>query len=343
MRIRTLLAPSAGILLACGVEGKPTEPSSIGSAPSQQTAAAASNTWSLRAPRPGAGARYEAFAGTAPNAAGQSIVYLFGGRDDQGGAVFGTSAYNVSTDTWTGGGGGIVQAFAANGVGKIADRLYFGGGYNEKETPGSFTNRFWAYDYANGQLIPRAPLPIFGAEGVSGVIAGKLYVLPGACSGDRWPVDPRYCAEEPTRRLFRYNPATNMWVSKRQAPHVHRAGAAGVIGDKLYVVGGFNSFTPVSALDVYNPGTNSWRTLAPIPQPGHAIGAVLQGKLHVLVGTKHFAYDLATNRWRTLASSQFGHDALLRVQLNGRAHLLAVGGNHGPNLDMANPSELYTP
>ena len=49
------------------------------------------------------------------------------------------------------------------------------------------------------------------------------------------------------------------------------------------------------------------------------------------------------NRWRILASSQFGHDALLKVQLNGRAHLLAVGGNHGPHIDIANPSELYTP
>jgi kelch-like protein 2/3 len=269
-------------------------------------------------------------------------VYVFGGRDDQGGTGFGTSAYNVSTDTWTGA-GGTVQAFAANGVGKIADRLYFGGGYNEEETPPSFTNLFWAYDYANGQLIPRAPLPIFGAEGVTGVIAGKLYVLPGACSGDRYPIDPRYCAEEPTRRLFRYNPATNMWVSKRQAPHVHRAGAAGVMGGKLYVAGGFNGSQPVSALDVYDPGTNSWRTLAPVPQSGAAIGAVLQGKFHVLVGTKHYAYDPATNRWRTLASSQFRHDALLKVQLNGRARLLAVGGNHGPQVDIPNPPELYTP
>ena len=198
--------------------------------------------------------------------------------DDQGGTVFQSSAYNVSTDTWSGG-LAIVGAFAANGVGKIADRLYFSGGYNEVDTPLSFTNRLWAYDYANDQLTLRAPLPIFGAEGVSGVINGYLFVLPGACSGDLWPVDPRFCAEEPTRRLFRYNPATDMWVSKRQAPHVHRAGAGVVMSGKLYVVGGFDGFDPVAALDVYDPGTNSWRTLAPIPEPGRAIGAVLQGEV----------------------------------------------------------------
>jgi hypothetical protein len=68
-----------------------------------------------------------------------------------------------------------------------------------------------------------------------------------------------------------------------------------------------------------------------------------QGRFHVLVGTNHYSYDPKSNRWRTLASSQYAHDALLKVQLDGRSHLLAVGGNHGPNIDIPNPTELYTP
>jgi hypothetical protein len=73
------------------------------------------------------------------------------------------------------------------------------------------------------------------------------------------------------------------------------------------------------------------------------MGAALQGKFHVLVGTSHYAYDPGTNRWRALAPSQYAHDALLKVQLDRRARLLAVGGNHGPNIDIPNPTELYTP
>jgi Kelch motif len=42
-----------------------------------------------------------------------------------------------------------------------------------------------------------------------------------------------------------------------RALHVHRAGAGVVMSGKLYVVGGFDGFDPVAALDVYNPGTNS--------------------------------------------------------------------------------------
>ena len=339
MRYRTYFMCGAGFLVACSTEQTPTEPGTLSDAPATP-AAAVSNTWTLRAPR-SAGGWFETFAGTAPNAAGHSIVYVFGGTDGQGTGL-GTGAYNVSTDTWTGG-RVTLDVFGANGVGKIGNRLYFAGGYNDVETPGSFTNRLWAYDYANNRLIQKAPLPIFGAEGVTGVISGKLYVLPGACSGDRYPDLPGYCAEEPTRRLFRYDPATNTWMSRRQAPHGHRAGAAAVIGGKLYVVGGFDGFDPVAALDVYDPGTNAWRTLAPMPESGRAIGAALQGRLHVLVGTRHHVFDPGTNRWRTLAPSQYAHDALLKVQLDGRARLLAVGGNHGPNLDMPNPTELYTP
>jgi hypothetical protein len=341
MRSRVSFAAPLGlVLLACSAEGIPTDPDAVRSAPSDRTVAAASNTWALRAPPPGAGAIYERFAGTAPNPAGQSIVYVFGGTDGQG-TGFGTRAYNVSTDTWAGR-VATVGAYAANGVGKIGNRLYLSGGYNDVETPNSFTNLAWAYDYANDRLIRRAPLPIFGAEGVTGVISGKLYVLPGTCSGDLYPM-AGYCAEEPTRRLFRYDPSTNTWISRRQAPHVHRQGAAAVIGGKLYVAGGFDGFEPMAALDVYDPGTNSWRTLAPIPTGGHAIGTALSGRLHVLVGTRHYSYDPKTNRWRTLASAQYTHDALLKVQLDGSARLLAVGGNHGPNIDIPSPGELYTP
>jgi hypothetical protein len=341
MRSPTLLAAGTGVLLACTAEPSPTEPDGARSAPSDRLAAAASNTWSLRAARPGSGVIFQSLAGTAPNSAGESIVYVFGGRDGEGGTGFGGSAYNVSTDTWTGG-RARVQVFSSNGVGKIGNRLYFAGGYNTVGTPDVSTNQLRAYDYANDRFISKAPLPIFGAEGVSGVISGKLYVLPGVCAGDGYP-NPGYCVEEPNRRFFRYDPSTNSWASRRQSPHVHRLGAAAVIGGKLYVAGGFNGFTPVTALDAYDPATNQWQTLAPLPRGGQAIGAALQGRFHVLVGTSHYSYEPRTNRWKALAPSQYAHEALLRVELDGRAHLLAVGGIHGPHLDMPNPTELYTP
>jgi hypothetical protein len=344
--IALLSAAMALGMLACTSEETLTQPGTAGDpASAASSLALASNTWTTKAPYPGQG-RFGSSAAMAPNSAGQSIVYLFGGTDGEGGTGFPVQAYNLVSNTWTTK-ASRVGVFNSNGVGKIGSKLFFSGGYNAVETPSSFTNLFWAYDYSHDQMLRKADLPIFGAEGVTGVINGKLYVLAGACSGDRYPDLPGYCAQEPTRRFFRYDPATNTWLGRRSAPHFHRAGAAGVINGKLYVAGGFNDFQPVAYLDVYDPATNTWTTLAPLPTAGKAIGAVLGGRFFVISQSGSelhtYAYNPATNTWKTRASPTWGHDAVVRVTLGGTSRLLAVGGSHGSDFDIPNNSELYTP
>jgi N-acetylneuraminic acid mutarotase len=191
-------------------------------------------------------------------------------------------------------------------------------------------------------MIMKADLPIFSAEGVTGVIDGKLYVLPGACDGNRYPL-PGSCAEEPTRRFYRYDPATNTWATRHHAPHLHRDGAAAVIDGKFYVAGGIDgSHGPVASLDVYDPTTNSWRTLASIPTGGGpAQGAALQGQFYIVVQSfagasatnRTYAYNRATNQWKTRAAPSFV-GPVTRVALDGRSYLFMASGDH---------SALYTP
>ena len=215
-------------LASCGENA--TQPETGGDpAPAVLSLAAALNSWTPKAPNPRSG--LEEFhgydLGMAPNAAGKSIVYAFGGTDGEGGTGFSVQAYDVTTDTWAAR-LSRVFVFNSNGVAKIGKRLYFSGGYDYGGGERASSNRLWAYDYSQDRMIQRAGLPIFGAEGVTGVINGKLYVLPGTCSGDGYP-NPGYCAEERTRRFYRYDPAANTWVSRRSAPHFHRQGAAAVI------------------------------------------------------------------------------------------------------------------
>jgi hypothetical protein len=73
------------------------------------------------------------------------------------------------------------------------------------------SNRLFAYDYANDRNIPKHDMPNYTSDGVTGVINGKLYVLPGVCGGDHWP-DPGYCDTGAFRNLFRYDPATDAWT-----------------------------------------------------------------------------------------------------------------------------------
>jgi hypothetical protein len=334
-------------LLACGEATSPTQPATSGPTP-QSLEASAANSWSPRAATPFGIEFYGFDLGTAPNSAGQSIVYALGGTDGEGGTGFSVQAYNVSTDSWTRR-LSRVFVFNSNGVAKIGSRLYFSGGYDYGGGEPAASNRLWAYDYSQDRMIAKAGLPIFSAEGVSGVIDGKLYVLPGICSGDGYP-NVGYCVEERTRRFYRYDPASNTWTSRRQAPHYHRQGAAAVIDGKLYVVGGFKDFQPVADLDVYDPATNTWSTRAPIPTAGAAIGAVLGGQFYVIVqqfsgaSTYYltYAYNRSTNQWKAKAAPSFdnslggfrGKGALTKVTLNGRAALFMAA---------ADQSALYTP
>ena len=334
-RFHLLAATALVALTACSSGDTLTQPGTD-QAPSF---AVASNTWTLKA-APHI-AVYASSAGTAPNAAGESIVYKFGGTDDEGGTGFPVEAYNVATNSWTTK-SSRVGVFYSNGVDKIGNRLYFSGGSPVFETPASYTNLVWAYDYTHDVMIQRANIPLVSGQGVSGAIDGQLYVLPGACSGERYP-QPGYCAEERTRRFYRYNAATDTWVSRTAAPHYHRLGAAGVLGGKLYVAAGFSNFTRVANLDVYDPATNSWKTLAPVPTGGRAYGSVMGGRFYVITDDGTYAYNPATNSWTTRASPSEPHDDAVTVRLNGAARLIAVGGTHGADQNLPSDSEMYTP
>ncbi|MGH7581423.1 MAG: Kelch repeat-containing protein [Gemmatimonadales bacterium] len=332
-----------GLLLAaaCTDEQSPTGPGGGGVPAPASPLALASNTWTELGPHP-----FDAVgglsAGVFTNSANKSFVFTFGGLNDEGGTGWRIGRYNTATDVWR-----LempeVFVYQTNGVGTIGGKLYFSGGYLGKDGGVEETSRaVWAWDPVARSLIRRADMPKASAEGITGVIGDKLYVLPGVCGGDRWP-QPGYCEEEPIRRLYRYNPAQNRWVGLRAAPHFHRSGAGGFIGGKFYVVGGFNGSQPVADLDRYDPATNTWKTLAPIPTPGGAIGTTLQGKLYVIAGSNAYVYDPGMNRWTAIAAPAWSHEALVRVVIDGKPRLLAVGGLHGAFPGTANVSELYTP
>ena len=344
-RLSFALVPFTLIALtACSDEA--TQPNAPGDQISVAPSfAVGSNTWTPKAPLPHGPTGVST--SMVYDASGNSIVYAIGGRID-GGSTFGIQAYSMSTNTWTGK-PGVTNVYNTNGVGKIGSRLYFSGGWDYGSgTPLAF-GQTWAYDYTNGRLIKKADMPKATADGVSGVISNKLYVLPGTCSGDQYP-NPRYCANEDIRTLFRYDPSTNTWVTRASAPHVHTNAAAGVINGKFYVAGGARDLGLNAAFDVYDPATNTWKTLAPLPTASsYTSGAVVNGKLLVVSWAYNngnpamhtYSYDPATNKW-TAKTSPPNLGALTRVALNGKSYVLSVGGT-GSCCDSELPSQLYTP
>jgi N-acetylneuraminic acid mutarotase len=341
-----VLLAGAVFVAGCGDTPTSTQP---GDAPAMTAFAApvaavlpTTNTWVARAAMTATGERKELTAGMVPNPSGQSIVYAIGGEDcsDECGWGFFVSAYNTVTDVWTSKHTTAQFGRASNGVAKIGNKLYYSGGTEHDGTGDiSVNNALVAYDYTQDTDQRLAPMPRPTADGVTGVINNIMYVLPGTC-GTRTDEDPHSCDHVPFRRLFRYNPASNAWGTRRESPHFHIDGAGAAINGKFYVAGGTDSAgKAVRQLDAYDPATERWTTLAPLPAGGRAVGTALGSKLYVILGDHRlFVYNPATNTWTTKRALPAATDpqAAVRVLINNQLYLFVIGVSN-------QPTQLYRP
>lgn len=331
---------------ACG-EDTPTQSSTLVPGNTASSLAATANSWAPIAPMPGQNGDGPAV-GVVPNEGGLSKAYVFGGTNGAGGSGAATRVYDVAKNTWrviSNGTETRVFAFGLNGVGNIGDKLYFSGGQDYGTGTREFTRATWAFDPVTETLTQKADMPLLTAEGVSGVIDNRLYVLPGSCGTNLWP-QAGYCQFEPIRKLFRYSPASNQWVSKANAPHYHKGAVGGVIENKFYVVGGVDDqFQATRNLDVYDPATNTWKTLVPLPVVLNGlVGAVLRGQLFVVgtssSGIKHYAYNPTNNKWVAKAAPSIYGGPAAKVFLKGTSRMLVL---QGATVDIGDHSQLYTP
>jgi N-acetylneuraminic acid mutarotase len=116
------------------------------------------------------------------------------------------------------------------------------------------------------------------------------------------------------------------------------APAAAVIGDRIYVIGGFETTTnvPTHVVLVYHIHSRTWSTVAPLPAPrgGHA-AAVLEGKIHVIGGgnsrstlADHSEYDPAADKWTDRAALPRSKGSPAIAAFRGK--LFSIGGRSGP-------------
>jgi hypothetical protein len=139
-----------------------------------------------------------------------------------------------------------------------------------------------------------------------------------------------------------------------------------VLGGKFYVAGGGSS--PFRSFHVYDPITKKWTTpgLLP-PRRQFAVGATAEGKVFVIgiegadraavrgADRNTVAYSPPTNGWRNKApypgpQGENGEFLLrplaaVRVWLEGRAHILALGSGHlfSDGRIEPGPSYIYRP
>jgi N-acetylneuraminic acid mutarotase len=169
------------------------------------------------------------------------------------------------------------------------------------------------------------------------VIGGLIYVAGGAPNG---------------RAFEAYDPAQDQWTVLPQMPTPRNHLAAGVIGGRLYVVGGRPPLT-LAVLEVYDPATGAWSARSPMPtgRSGHA-AAVLRGCLFVFggegnpsVGTGVFeqneVYDPRTDTWESRVPMPTPRHGIGAAVLSGRIHL--PGGASIQGFGTTGAYEVFTP
>jgi N-acetylneuraminic acid mutarotase len=242
-------------------------------------------------------------------------------------------AYNVATNIWTYRASLPVPLYATNGAGVIGGKVYISGGLSQ---PKWYRAELYVYNPAKNTWTQKREMPNTGAGGVTGVINDKLYVLTGCDQEDCYP-------SQKSVFFYRYNPATDQWITLTTPTSSHSGGVGGVIGGKFYVTGGNYGG---GQLDVYDPATNQWTTKAPMPGERWGAGAALRAKLYVIGGEQRTidgtlttvrtarVYDPITDTWTTKSPVPTAGSPQLvasRVVLNGQARIEAVGGSRPGN------------
>ena len=188
-----------------------------------------------------------------------------------------------------------------------------------------------------------APLPVpHGAAGVLGLAAaasrGSIYAIGGVAS----------TSAEPTRDVWRYDPAADRWTRRAPLPvGVADAAAVALPDGHILVMGGEQQLVS-AAVQEYNPARDRWTLRPPLPaRRAYAAAARLGHHVYVIGGRggdyepyagparQVFVYDTRLRTWRrgpNLPRALYGAHAL---DYAGR--ILVLGG-----YSARNPAELRT-
>jgi len=264
----------------------------------------AANTWQVVSTSNGSNpqARHEAGA-----VALQNKLYLMGGRGQRQ-----VNRYNPANNQWENLG---VPNMEINHFQPVvySGKIYVIGALDCCFPSESVIPSIQIFNPATNTWSQGAALPANRRRGSAGAVVynNKIYIIGGSTNGhDAGMVN----------WFDEYNPANNQWKTLPNAPTKRDHFTAAMVGNKLVAAGGRQTDHPmtfanlVSKVDVYNFSTGKWTNGAPIPTMRAGAMTVSYGDEVILIGGEASqgtaalktveAYNVVTNKWRTLNSLQ---------------------------------------
>lgn len=272
-------------------------------------------------------------------------MYVFGGLAPgwkPRGLVF---DYNPATNTWT---KRKPMQLAAHhlAVTDLNGKIYvFGGFVPPQSGPPAWQpiDNAWEYDPANDTWKALAPMPTKRGSAVAAAVGGKIYVIgggttsPGSKEPSIHPARPHLAVGT----VEEYDPATNSWRARTPMPTPRNHAGVGVVGGKIYVIGGRTAAAFISVgtntdmVEEYDPATDTWGPIKRrMPTARSAVGyATYKDRIYIAGGEFQDerlmaafwvveAYHPATNSWSTLPRMPIPRHGLAGAVIGNRMHLV---------------------
>ncbi len=279
-------------------------------------------------------------------AAAAGRLYVFGGLAPgwkPRGLAF---EYDPATNTWT---KKKPMPLASHHVAfaELGGKIYaFGGFVPPQSGPPAWVpvDNTWEYDPATDSWKALAPLPTKRGSPVAATVGGKIYVIGGATTspGAREPIVHPARPHVTVGTVEEYDPATNSWRARTPMPTPRNHAGVGVVGGKIYVIGGrtgaafISVATNTDIVEEYDPATDTWGSVkARMPTARSAVAyATYKDRIYIAGGEfqddrlmaafRVFeAYHPPTNSWLTLPRMPVPRHGLAGAVIGNRLHLVS--------------------
>ncbi len=212
---------------------------------------------------------------------------------------------------------------SVDGIGDVVDLSYIytydGWAYPSEE---------WVAGEAKLQWKTMQSMPTPRAWAPAVVLGGKIYVVGGCSSSEKQQF------QNEVSNLEVYDPALDSWAVLPSMPTPRVGPAAAAVGNKIYVIGGFNrsSWSANPVMEIYDVSSGTWSRGPDKPTPcSWAAAAVWHDKIYVLGGVGHGylstceMFNPTTNRWRSCSSFSGGRYLSAAATVGDRIYL--IGGD----------------
>lgn len=240
---------------------------------------------------------------------------------------------------WTRGGPTLNVALAESAAAYSNTSAHFIGGFTATGGGTPVVQNVNFTDDFSGIMLDPYPL---AAHHVQAARVGRvLYSFGGYVGGVPIPGTPVMAPGWPRTDLaFKFDfddPVDTRWVPIAPLPEARAAGAAAVVGDQVYLVGGTSPTGFHASVLRYDPASDSYTQLAPLPVPRDHLNLVSDGTSlyaiagRVLVDGQGYddletfeRYDVANDTWTALPPVPLGRGGQAAALANG--HIVVAGG-----------------